>query len=154
MIRKANERDCERLCELSDQYLKILNETRPEMTSNDQPLGQDREFFLDALKKKNETIYVKEEEGEVVGFVYAVLWRNRPDDLVSLPYIEVVQLLVDEGQREKGIGLALMDRIHDWGKEKGIRIFHLQVHEFNQEAIHFYEKQDYRTIMRLMEKKM
>jgi ribosomal protein S18 acetylase RimI-like enzyme len=154
MIRRANEGDCERLCELSDQYLKILNENRKEMTSDDQLLGQSREFFLDALKKENEIIFVKEEEEEVVGFVYAVLWRNRPDDLVSSPYIEVVQLLVDEGQRGKGIGLALMDKIHDWGKEKSIQIFHLQVHEFNKEAVHFYEKQDYRTIMRLMEKKM
>ena len=152
MIRLATDKDCERLCELSSQYHRVLKENHPNMTADDQLLGREKEFFLKALQKENEVIFLEEENGAVNGYIYAILWKTRADDLVSVPHIEIVFLLVDNGHSGKGIGRALMERVHQWGLEKGIRVFHLAVHEFNRKAQRFYEKLGYSTIMRLMER--
>jgi len=87
----------------------------------------------------------------MVGYVYATAEKT-PDDLITVPYVSVDELAVDEKYRRSGIGRSLMDHVHNWTREKGLNILQLGVWEFNRSAVEFYEQLGYRTIMRKMEK--
>jgi len=59
-------------------------------------------------------------------------------------------LAVKEGFRRSGVGRALMERAHQWARDKGVTQVELGVWEFNEGAMAFYEKLGYRPASRKM----
>ena len=150
LIRRATEKDCKEMCVISEQYNNIIMQNRPDVAKSNL-LGDDLDFFLRAIKDKNSIIYIAEKNNKAIGFVYAEI-ETHSDDLTNAPYVMVAMLIVDEKHKRSGIGKTLMDYAHKWACEKEIGVVHLAVHEFNKDAIAFYEKLGYTTIMRKMER--
>ena len=63
-------------------------------------------------------------------------------------------LVVSERFRHQGVGLALVERVHQWAREKGITEVELGVWEFNTPARILYEKLGYQTTRRIMSKRL
>lgn len=59
-------------------------------------------------------------------------------------------LIVRKVFRRFGVGRALVERAHRWALDKQVNQGELNVWEFNQTAIAFYEKLGYRTASRRM----
>ncbi len=150
-IRTATERDCDELCVISDQVNKLIRDNLPEHSKEVPVWVTDGDAFLKSFSAKNEVIFVAEENGKVIGFVTASV-ETEPDDLISVPYMMVDRLAVTEACKRRGIGKSLMERVHEWARQKGIGVMRLAVWAFNKEAVTFYNMLGYATVESIMEK--
>lgn len=79
---------------------------------------------------------VAEHEGEVIGFaLYFIRYSTWQGKTV---YLE--DFLVDEKFRSKGIGKLIFEEMIQISKELNVRQLSWQVLDWNEGAIHFYEK--------------
>ncbi len=58
------------------------------------------------------------------------------------------------GFQYHGIGRRLMDEAQAWASARGATSIELNVYEFNEDAIAFYERLGYRTLSRKMSKEL
>ncbi|MFQ6077792.1 MAG: GNAT family N-acetyltransferase [Thermodesulfobacteriota bacterium] len=63
-------------------------------------------------------------------------------------------LAVKQNFRRSGVGRSLIKRAHQWAVDKGLAQVELNVWEFNEGAIAFYEKLGYKTMSRKMVKSL
>ena len=99
-----------------------------------------------------QSIAVAEEDGTIGGF--AVLHHiNRPESpfMKERDFPDIDEFCVDEAFRRRGIASAMIAFIREFAKEKGFRRIELNMWEFNQDALAFYEAAGFRTYRRYME---
>jgi diamine N-acetyltransferase len=110
-----------------------------------------RELIEAQLADERGTILLAEHEGEVVGLA-RIEEQRAPDLAVFVPrrFLNVDAVVVTERLRGSGVGHALMEAAHAWGLARGLTDVHLQVWEFNQDAVRFYERMGYTTLNRRM----
>ncbi|MEI4937998.1 GNAT family N-acetyltransferase, partial [Aeromonas caviae] len=60
--------------------------------------------------------------------------------LSKLPVCRITTVVVDEGQRSRGIGRALIAHGDQWGKARGASQLRLEVMAFNERARALYER--------------
>jgi ribosomal protein S18 acetylase RimI-like enzyme len=107
------------------------------------------QWFMDALENPESLLLVAEHEGMIVGFLSALV-RQNPDLPMFVPrrWLAVDNVAVLNAYRRRGIGRALMQQAHTWAKDHHLAAIELTVWEFNEEALAFYEKLGYTTILR------
>ena len=110
-----------------------------------------REHFAAVLVDEDAAWLVAEHAGAIIGFVKLRIMHalDRPV-FVPRSYAEVDSLAVRAQYRRAGIGRALMERAERWAAERGLNEVQLNVWEFNQGAIAFYEELGYVTERRQM----
>jgi diamine N-acetyltransferase len=79
------------------------------------------------------------------------MWAAVP---VVMPrrFVNIDDLVVSEHVRHQGVGQTLVERVHQWAREKGVTEVELNVWEFNTPARSLYEKLGYQTTRRIMRK--
>jgi diamine N-acetyltransferase len=92
-------------------------------------------------KNSNYVILCACKDNEVVGFLLGE-YQEVPEseDFIGMRYFYIRTLAVLEAMKRRGIGSLLFDYVKSYCKEKGISVIELDVYDFNQEAIKFYEK--------------
>lgn len=80
--------------------------------------------------------------GRVVGWAHTYALHFVGSDLRA----EVAGLVVDDSCRRSGVGVALMARIEDWAREKGLPAVTLRSNVIREPAHKFYEKLGYTRI--------
>jgi diamine N-acetyltransferase len=102
---------------------------------------------------ENVGLFVAKVEGKLVGFVHVII-RDSPAIPICVPrrYAIVDSIAVDKGFQRRGIGQALMEQAHYWAEEQGATAIELNVYEFNQGAIAFYQTFGYTATSRKMTK--
>ncbi len=110
-----------------------------------------RSLYYTLITAAESTVLVAEREAELVGFV-TIRVDEAPDDPILTPrrFAMVDLLAVRREQQHRGIGQALMGAAHSWAHKQGVAEVMLNVWEFNQHAIGFYEELGYTTASRLM----
>ncbi len=110
-----------------------------------------REYFEAGLADEAFAWLVAERTGALLGFV-TVRVVQAPERPILLPrrYAEVNNLAVHAPYRQSGVGRALLKRAEQWAAEQQLGEIELNVWEFNQGAIEFYEKLGYVTERRTM----
>ncbi|MBQ5838136.1 MAG: GNAT family N-acetyltransferase [Clostridia bacterium] len=101
------------------------------------------------LSKSDNGVFVAEKEGSVVGYVFCDVIR---EGTVNTLYID--DLCVDPSARKMGIARMLMDKAKEYAKEKNCAYLMLNVWEFNENAVRFYENYGFETRTRHMEIKL
>lgn len=101
------------------------------------------------LSKSDNGVFVAEKEGSVVGYVFCYVIR---EGAVNTLYID--DLCVDPSARKMGIARILMDKAKEYAKEKNCAYLMLNVWEFNENAVRFYENYGFETRTRHMEIKL
>jgi len=104
------------------------------------------------LQSEKLDLIVCEIDGEIAGFA-CVEYVIRPE-VVWAPqqcHCYLREFGVEEAFQHKGVARALMDDIRDRARRRGIHRLELDVWEFNEKALHFYEKQGFRSRFRYME---
>ena len=111
----------------------------------------EREFFESQLDDAEAMWLVAERDGEIVGFVNVCV-RQTPDRPFLVPhrYAHIENLAVRASSRGAGVGRALMAAAASWAVERGLSEIELNVWEFNQQALGFYEQLGYVTERRTM----
>lgn len=108
-----------------------------------------RGYVCHHLANRDARVFVAEAEERIVGFGLIVIQRNLP---MFLPpyYGYLSDLAVDETQRGRGIGRALVAAIVQWLRTRGIDSIQLQHYTENENAGGFWTNSGFTPFYRRM----
>ena len=150
-VRWARESELERVNELRMQVNALHVAGKPEVFKPGFP-EELRNYIYAIHKDPEQFIAVAEKDGTICGF--AVLHHiNRPGNpfMKERDFLDIDEFCVDEAFRRQGIASEMIAFIREFAKEKGFHRIELNMWEFNQEALAFYEAAGFQTFRRYME---
>ncbi|MCD6402922.1 MAG: GNAT family N-acetyltransferase [Candidatus Aenigmarchaeota archaeon] len=143
VIREAYEDDLEKIGELLKQIEYIWNgQTRN--ASSIRGVKKEIRNLVRSRGKNDGIALVAVYEGEVIGYIQAIIYRNR-----TPPETEVGRLVVDEPYRRQGIASQLYESLEkqllEYMKERGTKKMKLYaiIDTHNEPSQKFFEKQSY-----------
>ena len=109
-------------------------------------------FVYTRFDEENSGVIVAAVEDEIVGFA-VVQYIVRPESPYNKErrYSHIEEFGVDEKHRRKGIAAAMIDFIKEDAKNRGFKRIELDMWEFNDGALAFYENAGLKTYRRYME---
>ncbi|MBR4458827.1 MAG: GNAT family N-acetyltransferase [Clostridia bacterium] len=152
-IRFAREEDLDQVNVLRKQVNDVHVEGKPEVFKPgfcDELRDYIHVIFADPRQK----IVVADDGGAVCGF--AVLNHiTRPENpfMYVRDFLDIDEFAVDEEHRRQGIATAMIRFIRNYAREQGFSRVELNMWEFNQGALAFYEAAGFTTYRRYMEMK-
>lgn len=151
-IRRAEEKDMDRMIELLQQVLEIHAAIRPDVfVSGTTKYGRDE--LRDLLQDEKRPIYVAADDTDtLMGYAFCQ-WREQPkqDNVVPYSFLYIDDLCVDEAFRGQHVGEQLFEHVKEEAKRLGCYEVALNVWTGNDAALHFYEKMGMQTRSRTME---
>lgn len=101
---------------------------------------------------KESDIIVADIDGRICGFAVLEV-VDRPESPYSLArsFLRVVEFGVDKACRRQGIGTQMFDYIKQIAAERDLGTIELDMWEFNDGALKFYESVGFKTYRRYME---
>lgn len=140
IIRKANDRDRERIGELLMQVLDVHHKARPDLFRGGVKKYTDDELAA-ILCDESRPIFVAEDAGGiVVGYAFCIFVRHVDDNILTdIKTLYIDDLCVDEKCRGRGIGKALYNYVVDFAKNENCYNLTLNVWADNTSALGFYE---------------
>ena len=155
IVRKATTNDYNILCELFDEIDALHRDNLPHLFQKPSGSVREQEYYSGLIADENVGFFVAEADGKLLGFVHAIV-RDTPAFPVFVPrrYAIVDGIVVKSEFQNRGTGRILMDKMQEWAIAKGAASIELNVYEFNETAISFYEKLGYQTFSRKMSKEL
>ncbi|HZG59150.1 MAG TPA: GNAT family N-acetyltransferase [Anoxybacillus sp.] len=109
------------------------------------------DYYQQLLNDKNSEVLVAKLDGQVVGFAVLEIKEAPPfASLVPRTYAYISDFGVKKSFQNNGIGKQLFFACVEWAKAKGATSLELNVWEFNQKAISFYEQLGMKPLSRKM----
>ena len=102
-----------------------------------------REWLNRAIRKDHSTIWIEEEEGQLIGFARVQDKKREENGVIN--YTKLSDLYVSPDSRGKGVASALINRTFQWAKEKKTTEVILNVYEQNTLAQKLYRKIGFRV---------
>ena len=151
LVRRATETDLPRINELRRQVNELHVQGKPEVFKPG--FGEELQQYLYTLfGRETCTILVADTDGEIAGFaILSRIERAENPYRKAICYLDVDELCVDAAHRRQGVGRALMAAVSEEARAQGIDRVELNMWEFNEEALRFYEALGFRTYRRYME---
>ena len=117
------------------------------------------EYFkktIEEIKKYEGKMFLYKENNEVLGLVVGLInnEETKEYDFQAPKRGRVSELVVTKKIRSKGIGKQLLDKITEYFKENNCKDILIAVFAYNEDAIRFYEKNNYHTRMIEMTRKI
>lgn len=151
VVRSARREELERVNELRRQVNEVHVSGRPDVFRPG--FGEELQKHLyDRFEAPDADVIVAVREGKILGFAIAEV-ISRPLSAYNLPrsFYHVEEFGVDENHRREGVGTALVDFIKQSARNRGLKKIELNMWEFNQGALRFYEQAGFQTTRRYME---
>lgn len=145
IIRKSAEKDSNAVYELLRVIAELHKNGRPDIFA-DLTSKYTLEQVRERLESTDNGVFVAEYKTEVVGYIFCDVIKE--GNGLTL-YVD--DLCVDNSFRRMGIGKMLLDEASLYAKEKQCRLIMLNVWEFNESAIDFYENYGFTTRSRHLE---
>lgn len=150
-IRFAREDELERVNELRKQVNDLHVEGKPDVFKagfNDEL----RDHIYDIWNDPEQGIIVADADGIICGFaVVHHIYKAENPFMYERDFIDVDEFCVDERFRRQGVATAIISFMKDYTREKGVKRLELNMWEFNQGALEFYESVGFKTYRRYME---
>jgi diamine N-acetyltransferase len=151
-IRKAGLNDAELLARLNEPVQRLHYEARPDIFKPPALSDEIIAWYADLLNQPENHFFIAEAEGQAVGYVGAkVVHQPATPFTVAMDGLLIDQISVNDDQRGKGYGAALMQAVVDLARAKKINRIMLGVWDFNTHAIEFYKRQGWRVYTERME---
>jgi ribosomal protein S18 acetylase RimI-like enzyme len=151
-IRNAREKDFDKIISLLYKIAELHSNGRPDLFS-----GGYSKHTRDELEKivgspETPVFVAADKDDNAQGYVFCQL-KSSPahGPLKEIKSLYIDDLCVDENFRGRGIGTALVKFAADFARGNGCFCVDLNVWEFNENAIKFYESMGMRTKKRTME---
>lgn len=139
-IRRAQEKDIDKLNELLNEVLEIHARIRPDVF-----ISGTTKYTNEELKKMIQDdqapIFVAaNDQDQVIGYAFTVI-KQQPfsNNMVPFTSLFIDDLCVEEGHRGEHIGTKLFDYVKDYARKLGCYEVTLNVWEGNDSARRFYE---------------
>jgi ribosomal protein S18 acetylase RimI-like enzyme len=154
-VREATADDYGSMCELFNEIDALHRDHLPRIFQQPPGAPREKDYYLGLLADENVALLVAESGSDLVGYVHAII-KDAPAFPILVPrrYAVVDAVVVRSGSQFHGIGRRLMDEVQAWAIAKGATSIELNVYEFNEPAISFYERLGYRTLSRKMSKEL
>ena len=150
-VRPARENELERVNELRKQVNDLHVAGKPDVFKPG--FHEELRDYIHTIRNDPEqSIVVAQSDGTICGF--AVLHHiHKPENpfMKERDFLDIDEFCVDEAFRRQGIASAMIAYIREFAKEKGFHRIELNMWEFNQGALAFYEAAGFRTYRRYME---
>lgn len=101
-----------------------------------------KDGFLNHLDAEDITDYLIVHENETIGYV--ILREDRHPSRQYSDYLRIVDLYIDEDQRNRGHGTAVVDRIKEVARDRGCDHLKVSCEWQNEDARRFYQDTDFR----------
>ena len=138
MIRKASNKDIQRIIELLHQVNMVHHVIRPDLFKPHTTKYNEQE--LEAMFKDDSKPVFVYDDGEVLGYAFCQVTEVKDNLLLEdnkSMYID--DICVDEKARGKHVGKALYEYVRDYARSIGCHNITLNVWEGNNPAISFYK---------------
>ena len=152
MIRLAKKEDLKIVNRIRKEVFDLHVHGRPDIFQPNWAEKSQMEYLQTFLTDENLLLYVCEREGKILG--YAMIEKKEKLESVyskARKWCEISDLGVTTKQRGKGVGTELFDFLKKELKKLGFPRIELNVWEFNEGAVHFYEKNGFETSRRFMQ---
>lgn len=151
MIRRAKNGDIDRLNAMLYQVQRLHAEGRPDIFKSGA-----KKYTTEELEKiiadDNTPIYVYEEDGEVMGYVFCIYqFTPENEQVYERKVLYIDDLCVDEPYRRKHIGEKLYRYVLDVARDNGCHSVTLNVWDVNPSADRFYRKMGMEPLKTTME---
>ncbi|MCS3556269.1 MULTISPECIES: GNAT family N-acetyltransferase [Sphingobacterium] len=152
-IRKATPADLPQIKILYSLLFEQLANYEPDYL---QPALQDEAFLQQVVAAADNFVaFIYTIDGEAKGFAIAKLEESPPYNcFVPLKCMYLMDIVVDQNMRGKGIGKALIDRIKQWAKEQEADYLELSVLAKNTLAEALYLREGFETFSKSMRMKI
>ena len=151
IVRLAGENELDRVNELRRQVNDLHVAGKPDVFKPG--FSQELRDYLRVIwDDPEQDIVVAELDGKIVGF--AVLHHIRKPEnpfMFERDFLDIDEFCVDEACRRMGAASAMIEFIKTYARQKGFSRLELNMWEFNQGALAFYEAAGFKTFRRYME---
>jgi GNAT superfamily N-acetyltransferase len=151
VIRFAKEDELERINVLRKQVNDLHVEGKPDVFKpgfNEELQNYVYYIFKDPEQK----IVVADKDGEICGFaILHHIYKPENPFMKVRDFLDIDEFCVDEKHRREGIATGMVEFIKNFAKEQGYHRLELNMWEFNQDALAFYEAAGFETFRRYME---
>lgn len=150
-IRKATEQDYEGLSKIYTEVDVLHSEALPHIFAEPKEPLRNRESILEIVEDESAAMFVAESGGQIIGLIHVSI-RESPDIAVMVKrrYAYINDIAVTEGWRGSGIGKALTREAERWAIQNDVSELELNVWDFNQDAIAFFQELGYTSSRRTM----
>jgi ribosomal protein S18 acetylase RimI-like enzyme len=154
-IRKATAKDYEPLCELFAEIDTLHSDNLPHIFQKTNSAAREKDYYLGLIADEDIGFFVASADEKPIGFVRAIV-KDTPGIPIFVPkhYAIIESIVVKSGFQDHGIGSMLMEKAQEWAIAKGAVSMELNVYEFNDTAISFYERLGFKTFSRKMSKEL
>lgn len=154
-IREAAASDYEGLCVLFEEGDALHREHLPWIFRKPTGAVRERDYVDGLIADEAVGFFVAEAGDRLIGFIHVVI-KESPELPIFAPrrYAVVDNVVVKREFRRTGVGRALMEKAEEWAAVEGAESVELNVWEFNQEAVEFYQSLRYETASRKMTKRL
>ena len=150
-IRFAREDELERINELRRQVNDVHVQGKPEVFKPG--FSEELQNYIYSIwQDPEQEIVVADKDGELCGFaILHHIYKPENPFMYVRDFLDIDEFCVDKNHRREGIATALVDFIKQYAKEKGYHRIELNMWEFNEGALAFYEEAGFETFRRYME---
>lgn len=151
MVRFANKQDLTQINKIREQVNRLHVNARPDIFRAG--FGKEMEDLVySMLNDTDKSIIVAEREGTICG-IACVEYIIKPQSPYSFErkIYRISEFGVDEAFQRQGVGRELFAFIKQDAKEKNFSKIELDVWEFNQSAVKFYEAVGFQQYRRFLE---
>lgn len=138
-IRKATIEDYKILCKLKRELIVYQHSINPENKCNEQKFKSSDEMIKTYLERDYSIFFMEFVDNKAVGFIHGTI-DPKPQEHIQA-YVQ--ELFVEKEHRGKGIGTALLSRLHTHFKKNKVTAG-LSTDKDNKETIDFYLKRGYK----------
>lgn len=148
-IREAAPEDCDALlalyCEVHDRHLAAQPEEFDPLTPE-----EEARLIREFAQGDKSHLYVAEDDKGLIGCVRFEVHAATRGRRHAKRYLYINMLVVAPKWQDRGIGAALLERVHTFARASGLDEITLDVHEFNRDGQRLYERMGYQTMVRRM----
>ena len=145
-IRKATEQDLPQMVELSKDLMDFHATRDPIFTRKPDSERAWETFMRENMAKDKACVFVAEGDDRVIGYCLALI-SNYPPVLSAPTYGELMDLMVHEEYRRRGVGERLFSAAKAWYGQQGIRRIEVRVAVTNEISTRFWRKMDFKPYL-------
>ncbi len=151
MVRFAKEEDLERINKLRNQVHDIHVTGRPDIFKEGFS-AELRDYIYKIWEQENKEIIVAEKNGVIYGYA-CILFHVKQETpyTYARKFCHIEEIGVDKNFRRQGVATEMFVFIKTEAKKRGFARIELDMWEFNEEALQFYESIGFKTYRRYME---
>lgn len=142
VIRRAKEKDMDRIHELLRQVCMVHHKGRPDLFQGNNNRKYTDMQLKEMLQDDSRPIFVAVDEAdEVLGYAFCIFQQHLNDNILTdIKTLYIDDLCVDENIRGQHIGRRLYDSVLEFARKEGCYNVTLNVWSCNETAMKFYEK--------------